>query len=90
MEYDYDKATEDWKVVIMRVNNYEKFGRGKLFKEFWNIRNNGSINFLFSEQVVNRYYFLLYLYFTEGGCERFSGVSGFDRYLVTEGVLNEL
>ena len=92
MEHEYGEASEDWRVFNIRVHDWEAISKGKLFIEF--CKNSGSnvfIKFIFSIHISeDRFYSPLHHYFIEEYYDRFSGVSGFDRYLVTEGVLNEI
>jgi hypothetical protein len=94
MGYDYDEAAKDWVVVKERVDsNLRVTGELDYYDYLYIIHEPKLINdmkLLIGRRVVLNLYLPFFNSFMDGIFDHFSGVSGFDRYLVTEGVLNEI
>jgi hypothetical protein len=89
MEMDMVEVME---IVYDRKNNHIRFFSFDIGLSYWDLHDDGVVARFIKEPVnlAVDFYFPLYKRVIDGSRERFSGVSGFDRYLVTEGVLNEL
>jgi hypothetical protein len=88
---DNDEAAKDWKVINGKIEEYLRFNKIDLYWDYWNLCSFNSVCRVFGNRVqLSGYYFSFYNHFIDGTFEHFSGVSGFDRYLVTSRILEEL